>query len=58
MRAYWEVIDNKGIEHRLSCECPRFGFNEDTALGFVIKHYFAEPNNGIKTLRYLGKFRE
>lgn len=58
MRAYFKVIDFKGVEHNLSCTAPRFGFNEDTALGFVLKHYFATPNDGIKDIRFLGRFQE
>lgn len=56
MRAYWEVTDNTGTKHYLSCGCSRWGFNQDTALGYVLRNYFAEPNHGIQSLNYLGKF--
>lgn len=58
MRAYFKVIDFKGVEHTLSCTATRFGFNEDTAMGYVLKHYFNEPNDGIKDIRFVGRFNE
>lgn len=58
MRAYWEVTDNTGKKHYLSCKCSRFFYDADTALGYVLRNYFANPNNGIQALNYLGKFPE
>lgn len=57
MQAYFKIVDLNNVEHNVSCQVPQFRFNEDTALGYVVKNYLVDKNDGIRDIKFIGLFK-